>query len=111
MISSCGVCSRQRTISTRWRSPTDMLCTSRLRIDRQAVALRDLADARRQLAPASMLLVERERDVLGHRQRLEQREVLEHHADAEPARLGRAARCCTGRPSQSMVPASGRVTP
>ena len=29
MISSFGFCSRQRTISTRWRSPTDMLCTSR----------------------------------------------------------------------------------
>ena len=29
MISSFGLCSRQRTISTRWRSPTDMLCTSR----------------------------------------------------------------------------------
>ena len=31
----------------------------------------------------------RERDVLGHGQRLEQREVLEHHADAEPPRGGR----------------------
>ncbi len=29
MISSCGFCSRQRTISTRWRSPTDSVCTSR----------------------------------------------------------------------------------
>ena len=29
MISSFGFCSRQRTISTRWRSPTDMLCTRR----------------------------------------------------------------------------------
>ena len=31
-----------------------------------------------------------ERDVLGDGEVLEQREMLEHHADAEPARLGRA---------------------
>ncbi len=37
--------------------------------------------------------VEAERDVFEHRHRLEQREVLEHHADAEPpsrARIGDA---------------------
>jgi hypothetical protein len=33
--------------------------------------------------------VERQRDVLGDGQRLEQREMLEDHADAEPARAGR----------------------
>ena len=33
--------------------------------------------------------VEAKRDVFQHRHRLEQREVLEHHADAEPARRAR----------------------
>ena len=33
-------------------------------------------------------LGQRQRDVLGDGQRLEQREMLEHHADAEPARRG-----------------------
>ncbi len=29
MMSNCGPCNRQRTISTRWRSPTDLECTGR----------------------------------------------------------------------------------
>ena len=66
MISSFGDCSRQRTISTRWRSPTDMLCTQPRRVDRQAVTLRDVADARRERAPAVDALVQRQRDIFGH---------------------------------------------
>ena len=57
-------------------------------IERQPVPGRHVADARRQVGPGARG-VEREGDVLGDRQRLEQREVLEHHADAELARLRR----------------------
>jgi hypothetical protein len=48
----------------------------------------DTADARRQRGRRH-LVVQRQRDVLGHRQRLEQGEVLEHHADAQLARIVR----------------------
>jgi len=55
---------------------------------RQTVALRNLGDAR-----GERLQVERpgkrERDVLDHGDRLEQREVLEHHGDAQGARFAR----------------------
>jgi hypothetical protein len=58
------------------------------RIERQAVALRDIADARGQRPRVGV--VDREPDVLADGQRVEQREMLEHHADAELARLRRA---------------------
>ena len=70
----------------------------RIRIERQAVAVgkrprlgRDRADRR--------AVVQRQRDVLGRRQRLEQRKVLEHHADAELLRDARA-----GDPHRLAVP-------
>ena len=53
---------------------------------------------------------QRERDVLGDGQRLEQREMLEHHADAEPPRLGRAV-MATGCACHRMLPASGASAP
>ena len=56
-------------------------------IERQAVFARHLADRLGKLAAAARR--QRQRDVLGDGQRLEQRKVLEHHADAEPARLRR----------------------
>ena len=109
MISSRGSCSRQRTIWTRWRSPTDiewtcrsgssgspyLVDTSRMRVGRSAPAR----------AGSSA-----ECDVLGDRKRLEQREVLEYHADAELERLAGLV-TVTGRPFQKMVPASGLLTP
>ena len=52
------------------------------RLEGQAVLRRDPCDAiaeRREVEPAGR----RERDVLRYRQRLEQREVLEYHADPE----------------------------
>ena len=49
-------------------------------------------------SPAPRERVERERDVLGDRQRLEQREVLEHHADAERARARAGLAIATGLP-------------
>ena len=55
--------------------------------------------------------IERQRDVLGDGQRFEQREMLEHHADAEPTRRGWTV---DRRPADlpiRCVPASGRVTP
>ena len=73
----------------RWRSPTDSRHTSRLRIERQAVVARHLRQPRRHGRKA-LAAVEAERDVLGDGQVLEQREMLEHHADAERARLRRA---------------------
>ena len=51
--------------------------------------------------------VEAERDVLQHRQRLEQREVLEHHADAE-RRAARGLAMWTGAPFQEDLPGVGR---
>jgi hypothetical protein len=53
---------------------------------------------------------ERERDVVGDGQRLEQREVLEHHADAEPPRA-RGIGDGDVRPSHWIVPASGFTAP
>ena len=59
-------------------------------LERQAVARRHFPDAPGEIVPDPRGL-ERERDVLGDRQRLEQGEVLEHHADAEPAGARRVA--------------------
>ena len=56
-----------------------------VRVERQAVVRRDLADALRQVV-ARVVGLQRQRDVLGDGERLEQREVLEHHADAQPPR-------------------------
>jgi hypothetical protein len=53
-------------------------------IERQAIGLGDLDDPRLQ-APAQRRIVDGERDVLGDGQRLEQREMLERHADAQPS--------------------------
>ena len=55
------------------------------RVERKSVSLRYLAHARRQVrdGPRGVL---RERDVFGDGQRLEQREMLEHHRDAEASR-------------------------
>jgi len=55
-----------------------------IRIQRQAVLLRNLADACRQI-PHVVPSGHGQGDVLRHRERLEQGEVLEHHADAQLA--------------------------
>ena len=57
-------------------------------VERKSVLRRHVADARRKVV-ARAIALQRERDVVGDRQRLEQREVLEDHADAEPARARR----------------------
>ncbi len=54
-----------------------------MRIEGQAVALRDLGDSRRERVHVAHAGPQAERHVLGHAQRLEQREMLEDHADAE----------------------------
>ena len=59
----------------------------RTRLERQPEALPGLAHAPRELLERAR---HRERDVLDDGERLEQREVLEHHADAELARPRRA---------------------
>ena len=59
------------------------------RIDREAVALRHLDDALRELVERG-LAGQGQRHVLDHGEGLEQREVLEHHADAQAARVRRA---------------------
>ena len=52
-----------------------------MRVERESVPGRDFANARGQVG-AGATRVEGQRDVLADGQRLEQREVLEHHADA-----------------------------
>ena len=68
------------------------------RIDGQAVALGDLDDALREAGQIE-LAGQRQGDVLRHGERLEQGEVLEHHADAQLARVRRVGDG-TGLPSQ-----------
>ena len=89
MISRRGSCSRQRTISMRWRSPTDRSCTVWSGLERQAVFSRNLDNSFAQVR-AVLRIVHAERDVFGDGQRLEQREMLKHHADAETAGMRRA---------------------
>ena len=99
MISSFGFSSSARTISMRWRSPTDSVETSRCGSSFSpycVITSRILASRSRAGILASMP----ERDVLEHRHRIEQREVLEHHADAELAR-----RLGVGHPDRFTVPA------
>ena len=57
------------------------------RIGGQAVLFRDLLDAPREIAEIRRAR-QRQRDILDDGQRLEQREVLEDHPDAERARVG-----------------------
>ena len=59
------------------------------RVERQAVSLGHLDDPGSERAQVTRI-IHAERDVLEHGHRLEQREMLEHHADAEAARLLRA---------------------
>jgi hypothetical protein len=61
------------------------------RFQGHAVALRHLADPRLQLLRRADICAHGQGDVLGDAQGLEQREVLEHHADAQGARHGRVA--------------------
>ncbi len=61
------------------------------RLQRHAVALRHLANTRLQPARAARLGTEGERDVLRHAERLEQGEMLEHHADPQRPGASRVA--------------------
>ena len=61
-----------------------------LGIDGQTVAIRDFDDVGREFIPRDAM-IECQRDVLRNGQRLEQQEVLEHHADAHAPR-GRGIR-------------------
>ena len=60
----------------------------RRRVERQPVGLRNGPDIGGEPAPRRVPR-QRERDVLGDGEPFEEREMLEHHADAERARLGR----------------------
>ena len=88
MINSRGFKSSARTISMRWRSPTLSVVTMRLGIELEAIEVENAADFRLEVALRN-LGVDAERDVFEHGQRLEQREMLEHHADAEFSRRAR----------------------
>ncbi len=88
MISSFGFCSRQRTISMRWRSPTDRSCTTRSGSSGRPYSV-EIRRMRSRSPTRSLRRAEAEGDVLGHRQRFEQREMLEHHADAQALRMAR----------------------
>ena len=61
-----------------------------LRIDIEPVIRRYLADALAERLQVEFI-VEGERDVFADRQRIEQRKMLEHHADAELSRRRRTA--------------------
>lgn len=61
------------------------------RLQGHAVALRNLADLRLQLLRRAGRGAHGQGDVLRHAQGFEQREMLEHHADPQAARLGRIA--------------------
>ena len=58
-------------------------------IERQTVGAADLAELAADASSRFQSSGERDRDVLGHRQLVEEREVLEHHAEAESPRLDR----------------------
>ena len=58
------------------------------RIDRQAVTLAALLDGLAQRG-AGRLIGKHQRDVVGDRERFKQREMLEHHADAQLAGVAR----------------------
>ena len=76
----------------------------------QAVGGETLRDARASVAIGA-LAADAERDVLRHRQRLEQREMLEHHADALGAGLGGARAGRRRRRPSACGRSSGRMTP
>ena len=80
------------------------------RIELQPVSVEHFADLGLELALRNFG-VEAERDVLEHRQRLEQREVLEHHADAEPARRARVVDADRLRRPSRISPSSGARMP
>ncbi len=105
---SFGFCSSARTISMRWRSPTERSATCAVRIERQPVSCATAPTPPRRSGSSEMPGVERQRDVFGDRQGLEQREMLEDHADAELAGFARRWRSATGFPSQRISPA-GRL--
>jgi hypothetical protein len=78
-------------------------------IERQSVGAADIVDALGEVAGLGRVL-HAERDVLGHAQRLEQREMLEHHRHARGARGPRLGRG-EGGPVQRHGPLSGRTSP
>ena len=88
-------------ISTRCCMPTERSATSASGSTLKPVALGELANALRprggEVDDAEPRGLVAEHDVLGHRQRLDQHEVLVHHADAEVDRV-RGERIATGGP-------------
>ena len=80
-----------------------------LGLERKAIAARDVDDPLAQ--PGGPARRRMRRDVLGDGQRLEQREMLEHHADAKSARMRRDCRSSPARLPRAIVPASGSMTP
>ena len=98
-------------ISTRCRSPTDSACTSRRGSTGSPYRSDTVLDAAADSAFRSGAARQGQRDVLDDGQRLEQREVLEHHADAHRARVRPGCATDTCAPSQRIVPSVGRVTP
>ena len=101
---------RHLMISTRWRMPTGRSPTtasgSTSRPYRSEISRDPVADLGRSQAAAVA-----ERDVLPHPQRLDEAEVLVHHADAVRGRGGRVERGGCASPSMLIVPASGSTRP
>ena len=106
MIRRRGLSRSARTISIRWRSPTLSVETIAARIELELVGLEHPVELGEQFA-RRQARVEAEGDVLEHRHRLEQREMLEHHADAEAAR-GAGVRDADGRAVEHDLALVGR---
>ena len=96
MMSSRGLSRSARTISIRWRSPTLKVETIRRGIELELVGLEHPVELGEEFA-RRQARVEAKGDVLQDRHRLEQREVLEHHADAEAPRGARGSRSGSAR--------------
>jgi hypothetical protein len=79
------------------------------RVDVQPVLLRLGRDAVRHFIERQAL-VQAQPDVFGHGERVEQAEMLEHHADAQ-ARASCGLRMCTGWPLNITLPSSGLTEP
>ena len=79
-------------------------------IERKPVKIGHLLEARRHVLEG-FLAVEPERDVLGDGEIFEQREMLEHHADAAARALPMGRTAPSSAPSQRISPSLGWINP
>ena len=109
MISSFGACSRQRTISIRWRSPTERSCTTRSGSSGRPYPV-EMATIRSR-RPARSRALPRPSAMFSATVSASNREKCWNTMPMPRRWAWRGLVTVTGAPSQSMVPASGRTTP